>query len=54
MYYWMASETIMHYWPTFEEYLSAFMKFEYTRLQLYTVVQVGGGVDPATDVSQFG
>ena len=39
--------------PCFEEYLCAFMKFEYTRLQLYTVVQVGGGIDPATDISQF-
>ena len=32
----------------------AYWNFEYTRLQLYTVVKVGGGVDPATDASHIG
>ena len=32
-----------------------YWKFEYTKaLKPYTVVNVGGGIDPATEVTHFG
>ena len=51
----------MDYQLTFVEYLCAFMQIfipywnsEYTKVLPYTVVKVGGDIDPTTEVTKFG
>ena len=51
----------MHYWLTFGKYLCACMQIfmpywnlEYTKALTLHCGKVGGGIDPATEVSHFG
>ena len=46
---------LTNHWGIFMQIFMPYWKFEYTKaLKPYTVEKVGGGIDPATEVTHFG